>query len=478
MKEMNQNYILGKFKKPEDTTTEIKHRSPANLEKLLGAWSFGFKDIDRAIDASMEGKKKWSALSLKERHEILLRVIEHIQGNSEGWTKTLCEHSGMCLEDAKEELARTIQISKQQLSHSLQNELEKHFKEEWQFDPLGTVAVIGSFSESLVFGFGECLRYLIAGNSVVYKPSERLFVTGYLIAQAFDFAELPAGVFNLIYGDREVGRRLAVHEGIDCVSFMGGYESAVRIKQDTLTQSWKKLSLWMCGKSSLIIDETASLDQAVAMTLQGAFSYSGQCADSTSRVLVHSSLKDQFIESLHKESKLLKVGGIDVPAAKMGALIDEGAVDRYIKFQGIALREGAEVLMRGKALDLDIKGNFVTPSIVIVKNNDFETNRRSVYLQTEIFGPNVAVQFFNDKEEAITIANNNQFPFAAAVLGKGKDVFSVYSKGIKYSRIIFNQSTRAPAFELPYTGTKKSGNQSLGGALGFLDAGISRAIIK
>lgn len=470
-----QNYINGEYQNPEDPVSEKKHYSPGNQSQLLETWKFGFKDIDRALNAAVAAQRAWAELPRLSRTEKLLRVVEFVQSRSEEWRGLLSSHAGLSEFDATEEVQRALDALRLQLSGETLKLLNERFKDTWSFNALGTVAIIGSFSESLVYGLQESVRYLISGNTVVFKPSEKLFITGSLLAQAFHFAKMPPGTWNMIYGDREVGRRLAVHEGVDSISFFGGYESAIRIKQDTLQQSWKRLSLWMCGKSISIVDEKADLSLAVKATLQGAFSYSGQCCDSTSRVLVHERLQSEFIDKIHQASKLIKIG---VPGAQMGALIDEGAVDRYIKFQGIAAREGAEIIMRGKALDTEMKGNFVSPSIAVMKNNDFETNKRSVYLQTEILGPNIAVQFYKSDEEAISLANNNPFPVAVAVFTQKVESFDSLSRYLKYSRVILNQSTRAPAYSYPQTAIKKSGNQSLGGALGFLDAGNVRAIIK
>ncbi|MCM0604744.1 MAG: aldehyde dehydrogenase family protein [Xanthomonadaceae bacterium] len=478
MKNITKNYIAGEYSSPEDPVAVKKHFSPANSNVLLETWKFGFKDIDKALTAALHAQKTWGSLSTDKRSETLNRVLEFIQTKEKEWTSLLCDHSGMCEADAADEMNRALLAAKQQLNQTGMKALDERFNGQWSYNPLGTAALIGSYSESFVYGLQESFRYLISGNTVVFKPSEKLFISGSLLSQAFHSAELPLGAWNMIYGDREVGRRLAVHESIDSVSFFGGYESAIRIKQDILQQNWKRMSLWMCGKSVAIVDESSPVDLAVEAVLSGAFSNAGQCCDSTSRVFLHNKIKDSFIEKLHQESKQIRVGGMETKNAQMGALIDEGAMDRYIKFQGIASREGAEIIMRGKALDMEAKGYFVSPSIAIVKDNDFEKNRRSVYLQTEILGPNVAIQSYDDLDEAVVLANNNQFPIACSVFTASEMQFLKTAELLKYSRVIFNQSTRTPAFQYPQTAIKKSGNQSLGGALGFLETGNIRALIK
>src|SRR5206468_11790715 len=137
---------------------------------------------------------------------------------------------------------------------------------------------------------GHIVPALLTGNTVIFKPSEKAPMVGQLMAEFFQEAGFPPGVFNLVQGEKEVGRRLCVHEGVDGVLFTGSYEVGLRIKQDTLQQHWKLLALEMGGKNAAIVWNDAQMDAAVYEVLSGAFLTAGQRCSATSRVIVHNKI--------------------------------------------------------------------------------------------------------------------------------------------------------------------------------------------
>jgi succinylglutamic semialdehyde dehydrogenase len=294
----------------------------------------------------------------------------------------------------------------------------------------------------------------------VFKPSEKTPFVGQLMAECFHEAGFPPGVFNLIQGEKEVGRRLCVHDRVDGVLFTGSYEVGTRIKQDTLTQHWKLLALEMGGKNSAIVWDDADLDLALYETLVGAFVTTGQRCSATSRIIVHNSILEQFVERFHARAKAFTIGNpFDNPF--MGPLVENGSVDRYMKFLGIAQREGCELVMRGKSLEassLGYQGNYVTPSVCWVKNATLEGSKKSVYQQTELFAPNVAILGVSSVEEAIAQANCTQYGLVASVFTKNKKVYDQCFDGLEMGLVNWNKATVGASSRLPFGGFKKSGN--------------------
>ncbi|MGZ3696968.1 MAG: aldehyde dehydrogenase family protein, partial [Bdellovibrionota bacterium] len=326
-----------------------------------------------------------------------------------------------------------------------------------RYRPLGVMAVIGPFNFPGHLPNGHIVPALLTGNTVVFKPSEKTPMVGQLMAECFQEAGFPAGVFNLVQGEREVGRRLVVHEGVDAVLFTGSYEVGTRIKQDTLQQHWKLLALEMGGKNAAIIWSDADLEVAIHETLLGAYLTTGQRCSATSRILVHTSLLDQFLTRFHERAKAFTIGHpLDNPF--MGPLIESGSVDRYMKFLGIAQREGAEIIMRGKSLELSTRGNYVTPSICWVKEPSLEATKKSIYQQTELFAPNVAILGVSELEEAIAQANATSFGLVTSVFSKDRAVYDKALDGLHFGLINWNRSTVGASSKLPFGGFKKSGN--------------------
>jgi succinylglutamic semialdehyde dehydrogenase len=213
----------------------------------------------------------------------------------------------------------------------------------------------------------------------------------------------------------------------------------------------------MGGKNATIVCDDAALDAAIFETLSSAFLTTGQRCTATSRVLVHRSVHQAFVEKFHEKAKKFQIGHpLDNPF--MGPLIDAAAVEKYMTFTGIAEREGCEIIMRGKPFEADYDGYYVTPSLCLVKDSSLQAVKKSVYQQTEVFGPNVAIYVFDDLEEAVKLTNATQFGLAASVFTAKKENFVKASHGLRAGIINWNRSTVGASSRLPFGGIKRSGN--------------------
>jgi len=203
--------------------------------------------------------------------------------------------------------------------------------------------------------------------------------------------------------------------------------------------------------------DDSDLDWAIYETLTGAYVTAGQRCSATSRIMVHESLFDQFVEKFHKHAKSFAIGHpLENPF--MGPVIDSAAVEKYLRFIGIAAREGCEVVMRGKQLELETRGHYVTPSICIVNDTSIASVRKSVYQQTEIFGPNVCLYRFKTPEEAVELANATQFGLVFSVFTKNRNTYAKMAEDLEAGLINWNRSTVGASSRLPFGGMKKSGN--------------------
>jgi succinylglutamic semialdehyde dehydrogenase len=322
---------------------------------------------------------------------------------------------------------------------------------------LGVAAVIGPFNFPGHLANGHIVPALATGNTVVFKPSEKAPFVGQIMAECFHAAGFPPGVFNLLQGEREVSRRLCVHPEVDAILFTGSYEVGTRIKQDTLQQHWKLLALEMGGKNPALVWDPASLEYAVHETLCAAFLTAGQRCSATSRILVQSKHFEAFVQLFHQRAKAFKIGH---PKSQpfMGPLIDEAAVDRCLKFAGIAQREGFEVLMRSKALELEHRGNYVTPTVCVAARQDLQAARKSVTTQTELFAPHVSIVACEDLDEALALANATEYGLAASVFTRDRSVYEKAFHELEFGIINWNKMTVGASSQLPFGGFKKSGN--------------------
>ncbi|HMN68606.1 MAG TPA: succinylglutamate-semialdehyde dehydrogenase [Bdellovibrionales bacterium] len=434
--------------------------SPANLKDTVIRPLARFDHVDRAVQSARDAFLPWAHLGLERRKVYLNRLKEVFLARAAEVAEIISRETGKPLWETKTEaaiLANKIDIT---LNHSLKQVAEEEIKDALpgisgfvRFKPRGVMSVIGPFNFPAHLPNGHIIPALIAGNTIVFKPSDKTPAVGQWMAECFERAEFPKGVFNLLQGKAETGKRLVNHESVDGVLFTGSYEVGLKIKQDTLTHFRKILALEMGGKNASVIWEDADMKKAVYESLIGSFMTAGQRCSCTSRIIVHRKVKDHFVEQFYASAKKLKIGHWREPVF-MGPLISSDAVEKFIRFQEIAKREGAESLMRGKALDLEPNGYYVTPSINLVK----EFDPKSVYQKSEIFGPNVAIFTVDTFEEALAINNSSNFGLVMSLFTKDRALYEKALIEAQVGVLNWNRTTNGASSKLPFGGMNKSGN--------------------
>ena len=454
------DFINGKFIPVERCDGQFKDVSPADLNDLVMTVGFKHDHIEQACEAAKKAYPQWAKLSFEQRKKYLLKLKDLFESHVDEMAQLIARDTGKSLWDATTEakaLGSKIDIT---LNYSSQLIKEERITNALpgvdgviRYKSRGVMAVLGPFNFPAHLPNGHIVPALLAGNTIVFKPSEQTPAVGQFYAQLIDKAELPAGVFNLVQGDGEAGRRLVVNENVDGILFTGSYEVGLRIKQETLTHYWKILALEMGGKNATVVWEDADLDKAIYETLIGAYMSSGQRCSGTSRIILHDKIADEFTERFYQAAKKLTIGHWSKNPF-MGPLINAGAVEKYIRFQEIANRENCESLMRGKALDLDPKGYYVTPSIHLVKKYD----PNSVYQKSEIFGPNVAVMRSSDFDQTLEIVNGSGYGLVMALFSKNQDLYQEALLRARVGLLNFNRTTNGASSRLPFGGMGKSGN--------------------
>ncbi len=458
------DYIGGEFHPPTDPTGEWTVKSPAAAKDEIAKLKYSYMEVDRAVEAARSAFHRWKKSSFADRAEYLKKYQTALKSRENQFIEIISREVGKPTWESKAEFQSmvnkidiTLQDSMKLIAETeIQNALPS-VTGRAKYRPHGTMAVIGPFNFPGHLANGHIVPALATGNTVIFKPSEKTPMTGQLMAECFHEAGFPPGVFNLLQGEKEMGRRLCMHEGVAGVLFTGSYEVGTRIKQDTLQQHWKILALEMGGKNAAIVWEDADFDHAVYEVLFSAFVTAGQRCSSTSRVIVSEAIADRFVESIHKHAKAFKIGH-PFENAFMGPLIDNQSVDRFLKFQPIAQRDGFELIMRGKILETNYGGNYVTPSLCYQKNAKADLAKKSVYQQTELFAPNLSIQSVSSLDEAVALANVTQYGLVTSVFTKTRKIFESASEELDCGLVNWNRGTVGASSKLPFGGTKKSGN--------------------
>ncbi len=454
------DYIQGQFIKSEREDGVIENKSPADLSESVINVPYTYQNVDRACEAAKKAFAEWSALPLATRVQGMQRLQKVFEENKNKIADVISRETGKPTWESLTEVAAMINkipITIEQAMRLVEDVVVENalpgVRGRVIYKPRGVMSVVGPFNFPGHLPNGHIVPALLTGNTVVFKPSEFTPATGQVYAECIHQAGFPAGVFNLVQGVGETGRRLVEHELVDGILFTGSYETGLKIKQSTMTHYWKIHALEMGGKNATIVWDDADIEKAIYESLIGSFASAGQRCSCTSRIILHKSIHGEFLEKFYQAAKKLEVGyWKDNPF--MGPLINAKSLDTYLRFQEIAVREGCEKVMRGKQLDLDKKGFYVSPSIYSVK----EINKNSVYQKNEIFGPNVAVYKVDDLESALALNNSTGFGLVTSIFSKKRETYETALKAARSGLLNWNRTTNGASSKLPFGGRDKSGN--------------------
>lgn len=462
------NYYNNSFHLPPTTgplavENIIKRFCPAEVSLQLWEAPIDYRDVEKVVESANAGFKTWKKLTQQERNNFLKKYQDEVAKRKDEIAMAVSYEMGKPLWESKTEIASVIAKVNVTIEDSLPRIANKHIDNILPktnghifYKPLGPSLIIGPFNFPCHLANGQILSALVAGNSIIFKPSEKTCYSAQILIECFHAAGFPSGVINLIQGDGEVARRLLKEKSIKGVFFTGSKEVGKKILDITHHDLGKLVSLELGGKNTSILHSDANMDHALQELLKACFLTTGQRCTSTSLIAIQRNIHEEFIAKFHELSKKIIIDH-PVEFARepfMGPLVDQGAVDAYLLFMGMAKREGIQEIMRGKNLEKAKRGHYVTPSIHLSEkwNND------SMFLQSEIFGPNVTFIPYDTIDEAIKIANATEYGLAASVFTKNTDIFKMCVDEIDTGLVNFNRSTVGASAKLPFGGVKNSGN--------------------
>lgn len=289
-----------------------------------------------------------------------------------------------------------------------------------------------------------------AGAPVVLKPSEMTPFAAVILAEIFEEAGVPKGVFNLVNGDGEgVGTPLSQHPDVRMLSFTGSGPTGSKIMEQA-SKDFKKVSLELGGKSPFIILDDADLDEAVEAAVNAVVNNTGQACSAGTRTLVPESLKDAFLEKASKAMAEVKVGDPQSAETEVGPIVSEKQYNQVQSYIQKGIDEGAKLVHGGLGKpDGLTKGYFVKPTIFA------DVDNQMTIAQEEIFGPVMSVITYKDIDEAIQIANDTKYGLAGYIFGKDEATLRRLAHEIEAGLVVINEAPRTP--DLPFGGYKQSG---------------------
>ncbi|MCC7006557.1 MAG: betaine-aldehyde dehydrogenase [Ottowia sp.] len=452
-----QLYINGRYVNAREAYV-FKTVNPANGEVLAEVQQASQADIAYAMTSAKQGQKIWAAQTPMQRSRVLQRAVTILRERNDELAELETLNTGKALAETRAvDIASGADVLEYYagLAASLEGThipLRESSFVYTRREPLGIVAGIGAWNYPIQIALWKSAPALVAGNAMIFKPSEITPLSTLKLAEIYTEAGLPDGVFNVLNGDGQVGTWLSEHTDIEKISFTGGTITGKKIIASVGRSSLKEVTLELGGKSPLIIFADAQLERAADIAVMANFYSSGQVCTHGTRVFIHRSIQESFTAKVLARVARIRLGQPLDLNTNFGPLVSFAHMERVLAYIHSGCAEGARLLIGGQRdLSADFAhGAYVQPTVFTDCHDDMKIVRE------EIFGPVMSMLTFDDEDEVIRRANDSPYGLAAGVvtenLSRAHRVIHQLQAGICW----INTWGESPA-EMPVGGYKQSG---------------------
>ena len=419
-------------------------------------WSGDIGDADAEVAAARSGWASWAALPLTVRIETLRRFGNVVRQRADAFADLLARETGKPLWEARTEVESVIakvdisvtayaeRTSQRRLDAPMGSRMALRHK------PHGVLAVLGPYNFPAHLPNGHIVPALLAGNAVVFKPSEKTPAVGAFMVDCYRAAGVPETCIRLLIGGPAEGKALADHADIDGLLFTGSARTGLALNRAFAAKPEKILALEMGGNNPIIVWDTPDLHTAAVLVIQSAFTTAGQRCTAARRLIVDTKLYDALIDTINTMVGRLIVGSPhDDPAPFMGPVIDNEVADQLTEsFLALLMRGGRPIRHLERVVE---DKPFLVPAIIDVTAI---TDRPDI----ELFGPILQVIRTDDFDAAIAEANNTRYGLSASLISQTPALYDRFWSGVRAGIVNWNKPTNGASSSAPFGGVGWSGN--------------------
>jgi 1-pyrroline-5-carboxylate dehydrogenase len=412
--------------KERDGDGELTVHSPIDRDIVLGHFAIGTRqDVKDAIAAARRAQPGWFALGWEKRLEILGKAAELISQRQMVYGGLMAIEVGKNRLEALGEVEEAADLIRYYSQTARDNDFYDHPMDSLGdsavhtrsiLRPHGVFAVISPFNFPMALAAGPSAAAMLAGNTVVFKPSSVAPISGVKLVEAYREAGVPDGVINLVMGPgNTVGAELRENPGIDGIVFTGSYAVGMDLYRTFSKDFPKPTIVEMGGKNPAVVSRTADLEEAAEGIMRSAFGFGGQKCSANSRVYVDKAVHDELIKLLVQKTEAISIGDPLLRENWLGPIIDQKAVDRHQTAVGEARRDGRVFVGGERLMDHGMeRGFYVEPTVV----GDLPADHR--LFRDELFAPFTAVHAVDSFDEALRLANDSVYGLTAGVYSEDK----------------------------------------------------------
>jgi acyl-CoA reductase-like NAD-dependent aldehyde dehydrogenase len=444
-------FIGGEWIAGDGETIEVQ--SPWSGEAVGSVTAASPAQVDAAVAAAAESFTTWRKTSVLERVEICRRAFTICMDRAEEIARMITRETGKTIRESREEMVEFTadhfrRASEDVLRHAgkvLPSTQERSNDKRIVVvqEPVGVVAAISPWNFPVDIAGIPVVYGLAVGCTVVWKPSEHAPLCANLFAEVLDEAGFPAGTVNVVHGRGDVGSQLVTHRDVASVVFTGSTATGERVARDA---GLKNRVLELGGNGPQIVLADADVEKAADAAITGCFYLAGQCCTAAERILVHESVKDEFLAALVERTKALRVGDPLDDETDMGPLCTAEVLQRTQEHLADAVERGATIVLGGGH-----EGQLHEPTIV-----DGVTQEMRI-AQEETFGPVAPVMSFRTLDEALEIANATDYGLTASVFTRSLHDAWHAAEELRHGTVHINETTNYWDQLAPFGGAKSSG---------------------
>ncbi len=446
-------YINGKWQ--TGTEQELTSLNPTNSEILWQKKTAGKADIHACFKAAEQAFEPWSNMDFEQRARIIFSYRALVEKHKEAFAQLIAKESGKIYWDSLNEANSVIG----KIDISIRSYQERTGKKAVLTDfgqlfldhrPHGVLAVFGPYNFPAHLPNGHIIPALLAGNTIVFKPSEITPFVGEFMVSLWHQAGLPKGVLNLVQGGKEVGQHILSNPALSGVLFTGSAETGKHIHKQFAGRPEIILALEMGGNNPLIVWDVDDFDASANLIIQSAYISSGQRCSCTRRLLIgDNEAGEALIKTLLHKLDALEINDWDAnPVPFMGPLASESSAERVLLGQKAILDQGGIPLREVKPFHSS--ACFLTPGLIDVSQSGF--------IDQEVFGPLLQFAKVSDFKTALKLANQTEFGLSAGLISENKSLWKEFKQKIRAGVINWNRPTTGASSALPFGGIGSSGN--------------------
>ncbi len=453
MSELVRHYIGGQWVESGET---FESRNPATEELIAPIAKATVAQVDAAVQAAKASYRGWRLTPAPRRGEVLYAVAQLLTERKEALARLMTQEMGKVLSEARGDVQEAIDMAyymggegRRMLGYTAPVEMPDKFGMALR-DAVGVVGLVTPWNFPVAVPSWKMLPALVAGNAVVWKPSEETPAVAAAFVKVFEDAGLPPGVLNLVLGAGDVGGALVAHPDVRVISFTGSTDTGLKVYQ-TAASLGKKVCLEMGGKNAIIVMDDANLELASKAITWSAYGTTGQRCTATSRLIVHKDIKAQLVEALRERASTLKVGYGLEDGVEVGPLVNAKALEKVERYVSIGRDEGAQILIGGGRPNTE-RGYFYNPTLFGGVTSTMRIARE------EIFGPVLSMIEVDSLEQAIEVNNGVPFGLSSSIFTENVNAAFRAIRDLTTGIVYINHGTTGAEIQFPFGGTRGTGN--------------------